>query len=277
MISVILAIAYLLRLISDRARQGLGEGPRENDRDLSGYSSDDEESNQSQERFDLKDNERPAASYHRSPITKPVSQGGYSRGYQTYLETSATSKLEQADGWLSDDGTTTSTSTAEIEQGAYRRLTLAAVTAADDSDLYEDFKSLWAKNQKQLTPKLRTTLYSIFRQRPDVYAFLLHCARKSSTRQSITKLVLSEFLQYKKTTHEKDSIPQPQLEHQLEALQICTRSHPIIFHDMCSIFDLNSAPHSNKMQLIKTLLRTNGKHKEVSCKYAFNPFSLYLL
>jgi len=266
MISVILAIAYFLRLISGRARQEFGEGPRDNDQDLSGYSSDDEESNQSQERFDL---QQPSTSYHQSPITKPVSQGGYSRGYQTYLETSSTTKLEQADGWLSDDGTTTSTSTAEIEQGAYRRLTLAAVTAADDSDLYEDFKSLWAKNKKQLNPKLRATLYSIFRQRPDIYAFLLHSARKSSTRQSITKLVLSEFLQYKKTTHEKDLIPQPQLEHQLEALQICTRSHPIIFHDICSIFDLDSSPHSNKMQLIKTLLRTNGKHKEVSLLQIF--------
>jgi len=255
MIGIILAIAYLLRLISGRARQ---ERPLD-DQDLSGYSSDDE---RSQEKSDLEDNEQQFTSHQ--PVTNPVSQGGYSRGYQTYLETSAKSKLEQADGWLSDDGATTSTSTAEIEQGAYRRLTLAAVTTADDADLYEDFKALWAKNQKQLDPKLRTTLYSIFRQRPDIYAFLLHCARKSSTRQSITKLVLSEFLQYKKTTPEKESIPQPQLEHQLEALQICTRSHPIIFHDMCSIFDLDSAPHSNKMQLIKTLLRTSGKHKEVS-------------
>ncbi|XP_065916559.1 exonuclease mut-7 homolog isoform X2 [Dysidea avara] len=259
MIGLVLVIAYLLRLISGRARQGLGERPQDNDQDLSGYSSDDEESNQFP---DLEDNEQQSTLYHQTPITKPVSQGGYSRGYHTYLETSAASKLEQTDGWLSDDETTTSISTAEIEQGTYRRLTLAAVTSADDSDLYEDFKALWAKNQKQLNPKLRTTLYSIFRQRPDVYAFLLHCARKSSTRQSITKLVLSEFLQYKKTVREKESIPQPQLEHQLEALQICTRSHPIIFHDMCSIFDLDSAPHSNKMQLIKTLLRTNGKHKE---------------
>ena len=193
---------------------------------------------------------------------QPVSPESCTGGFQLYLEASAASKQEQADGWLSDDATTDTISTTDIEEGSCRKLTLAAMTSADDSDLYEDFKSLWLKNSKQLNPKLRSTLYNIFRQRPDVYAFLLHCARRSAGRQSITKLVLSEFTQYKKSK-ENDLIPEIQVEHQLEALQICTRSLPIIFPDMCYIFQLESAPLDNRIQLIQTLLKTSGKHKEV--------------
>ena len=196
-------------------------------------------------------------------VTKPVSRGAFSGGYLAYLEASASLKQEQADGWLSDDATTDGNSVTEVEEGSCKKLTRAAMTCADDGELYDDFKSMWLKNSKQLSPTLRSTLYSIFRQRPDVYAFLLHCARKSNERQSITKLVLSEFVQYKKTPKEKGSIPEPQVKHQLEVLHICTGSHPTIFHDVCYIFDLDTAPLDNKIQLIQTLLQTPSKHNEV--------------
>ena len=196
-------------------------------------------------------------------VSKRVSQGGFSGGYFAYLEASATLKQEQTDGWLSDDATADANSVTEIEEGSYRKLTLAAMTGADDDDLYDDFKSMWLKNSKQLNPTLRSTLYSIFRKRPDVYTFLLHCACRSNECQSITKLVLLEFLQYKEKFIEKNSVPEPWIEHQLEALQVCTRSHPTIFHDMCNIFNLDTAPLDNKIQLIQTLLQTPDKHKEV--------------
>ena len=269
MIFVLIIIAHTMRLIAARIwpRERQNDVSRDStDMELSGYSSDDEQSSQSHhasEDFKMCEDNKLLEETKPTMISKPASQVRLSGGYTTYLETSAPSKVEQADGWLSDDATTSTVSTTEIDEGSCRKLTLAAMTIADDSDLYEDFKSMWMKNSKQLNPKLRSTLYGIFRQRPDVHAFLLHCARKSSARQSITKLVLSEFVQYKKTSKEKDSIPQPQLEHQLVALQICTRSHPIIFHDMCYIFDLDSAPVNNKIQLIQTLLQTAGKHKEV--------------
>ena len=259
MITVLLIIAHTVRLIVAHVwpRARLEYRSRDPvDRELSGYSCDDEQSSQSQD-------DKPLENAESFVMSKPASQGSFTSGYCTYLEASAASKHEQADGWLSDDTTTNAISTAEIEEGSCKKLTLAAMTSADDGDLYEDFKSMWLKNSKQLNPKLRSTLHNIFRQRPDVYAFLLHCARKSSARQSITKLVLSEFVQYKKLSKENDPIPEIQLEHQLEALQICTRSHPIIFPDMHSIFDLDSAPLDNKIQLIQTLLQTSGKHKEV--------------
>lgn len=264
MITVLIILAYTVRLIAARIWP-LGQqdyGSRDSvDRELSGYTSDDEQSSQSHYVSEVNDN-KPSGDVEQFVISKSASQGGFTGRY--HLEASASLKLEQEDGWLSDDdATTTGVSATEIEEGSYRKLTLAAMTSADDAELYEDFKSIWMKNSKQLNPKLRSMLCNIFRQRPDVYAFLLHCARRSSTRQSITKLVLSEFVQYKKTSKEKDSIPEPQLEHQLEALQICTRSHPIIFHDMCHIFDLDSAPLDNKIQLIQALLQTSGKHKEV--------------
>lgn len=268
MIVVLIIIAHAVRLIAaqiwPRARQGYGSRDHTNS-ELSGYDCDDEQSSQSHavlEEFKVCEGDKPSGT-EPFVISKPVSQGSFSGGFCTYLEASATYKQEQADGWLSDDATTNAISTTEIEEGSCKKLTLAAMTSADDSDLYEDFKSLWLKNSKQLNPKLRSTLHNIFRQRPDVYAFLLHCARKSSARQPITKVVLPEFVQYMKSSKEKDSIPEPQLEHQLEALQICTRAQPIIFHDMCYIFDLDSAPLDNKIQLIQTLLQTSGKHKEV--------------
>ena len=278
MITILIIIANVLRLIAGRIwpREPQDYGSRDSvDRELSGYSSDDEQSSQSHhisDDFKMYDDAKPSGDVKHLVISKPVSQGGFTGGYCTYLEASASSKLEQEDGWLSDDATTNSVSANdEIEEGSYRKLTLAAMTSADDGELYEDFKSMWMKNSKQLNPKLCSMLCNIFQQRPDVYTFLLHCAHKSSTRQSITKLVLSEFVQYKKTSKEKDLIPEPQLEHQLEALQICTRSHPIIFHDMCYIFDLDSAPIDNKIQLIQALLQTSGKHKEVrkSLNYVF--------
>ena len=269
MITVLLIIAHTVRLIVAHIwpRARLEYVSRDSvDRELSGYSSDDEQSSQSHyvtEDFKMYDGGTPSKNAEPFVTSKPVSQGGFIGGYCSYLEASATSKQEQADGWLSDDATTNTISTAEIEEGSCRKLTLVAMTSADDGDLYEDFKSMWLKNSKQLNPKLRSTLHNIFRQRPDVYAFLLHCAHKSSARQSITKLVLSEFVQYKKSSKESDPIPEIQLEHQLEALQICTRSQPIIFPDMYYIFDLDSAPLDNKIQLIQTLLQTSGKHKEV--------------
>ena len=265
MITVLLIIARTVRLIVAHVwpRARLEYGSRDSvDRDLSGYNSDDEQSSQSHyvsEDFKMYEGDKPSGNAEPFVFAKPVSQRGVIGGYCTYLE--ASSKQEQADGWLSDDATTNVE--VEIEEGSCRKLTLAAMTSADDGDLYEDFRSMWSKNSKQLNPKLRSTLYSIFRQRPDVYAFLLHCAHKSAARQSVTKVVLSEFVQYKKSSKENDSIPEIQLEHQLEALQICTRSHPIIFHDMYYIFDLDSAPLDNKIQLIQTLLQTSGKHKEV--------------
>ena len=269
MITVLLIIAHTVRLIVAHVwpRARLEYRSRDPvDKELSGYSCDDEQSSQSHyetENFKLHEDDKPLENAESFVMSKPASQGSFTSGYCTYLEASAASKHEQADGWLSDDTTTNAISTAEIEEGSCKKLTLAAMTSADDGDLYEDFKSMWLKNSKQLNPKLRSTLHNIFRQRPDVYAFLLHCARKSSARQSITKLVLSEFVQYKKLSKENDPIPEIQLEHQLEALQICTRSHPIIFPDMYSIFDLDSAPLDNKIQLIQTLLQTSGKHKEV--------------
>ena len=276
MITVLIIIAHAVRLIVarvwPRAREE-HESLDSTDSELSGYSCDGEQSSQSHhvsEEFKLYEGDKPSENMESFVVSKPVSQGGFSGGYCTYLETSASLKQEQTDGWLSDNATADANSVTEIEEGSYRKLTLAAMTSADDGDLYDDFKSMWLKSSKQLNPTLRSTLYSIFRQRPDVYAFLLHCARKSSARQSITKLVLSEFVQYKKSSKEKDSIPEPQVEHQLEALQICTRSHPIIFHDMCSIFNLDTAPLDNKIQLIQTLHQTSGKHKEVRKYYTFN-------
>ena len=269
MITVLIIIAHAVRLIVaqvwPRAREE-HESPDSTHRELSGY----EQSSQSHhvsEEFKLYEGDKPSEDMESFVVSKPVSQGGFSAGYSTYLEASASLKQEQTDGWLSDDATADTNSVTEIEEGSYRKLTLAAMTSADDGDLYDDFKSMWLKSSKQLTPTLRSTLYSIFRQRPDVYAFLLHCARKSSARQSITKLVLSEFVQYKKSSKEKDAIPEPQVEHQLEALQICTRSHPIIFHDMYYIFNLDTAPLDNKIQLIQTLQQTSGKHKEVRKNY----------
>ena len=270
MITILIIVARTIRLIAariwPRARLEYASRDHTVDMELSGYSSGDEQSSQSHhisEDFKVHEGDKPSEDAEPFVISKPISQGGFNGGYCSYLEAS-TAKQEQADGWLSDDATTGAMSTAEIEEGSCRKLTLATMTSADDGDLYEDFKSMWLKNSKQLNPTLRSTLYNIFRQRPDVYAFLLHCARRSSTRQSITKLVLSEFVQYKKSSQEEYVVPEPLLEHhQLEALQICTRSHPIIFHDMCSIFDLDAAPLDNKIQLIHTLLKTTGKHKEV--------------
>ena len=281
MITVLLIVAHAVRLIVaqvwPRARQD-HEAPNSTDRELSGYNCNAEQPSQSHhvsEKFGLYEGEKPSEDTESFVVSKPVSQGGFSGGYCTYLEASANLKQEQTDGWLSDDATADGDSVTEIEEGSYRKLTLAAMTCADDGDLYDDFKSMWLKNSKQLSPTLRSTLYSIFRQRPDMYAFLLHCARKSSARQSITKLVLSEFVQYKKRSKEKDSIPEPQVEHQLEALQICTRSHPIIFHDMCYIFNLDTAPLDNKLQLIQTLQQTSGKHKEVRKYVAFNFYQMF--
>lgn len=260
MITVLIIIAYTMRLIVAHV------WPRGRQEHGSCDSTDKEPEQPSHSHHASEDFKTYKPSENAEPFvtSKPVSQGGFSRGYCAYLEASSSSKQEQADGWLSDDATTSTVSTTEIEEGSCRKLTFAAITSADDSDLYEDFKAMWLKNTKQLNPKLRSTLYSIFRQRPDVYAFLLHCARKSLARQSITKLALSEFVQYKKSSKEKGSVPEPQLDHQLEALQICTRCHPIIFQDMYYIFDLDSAPLDNKIQLIQTLLHTSGKHKEVS-------------
>ena len=198
-----------------------------------------------------------------SVVSKGGSRGGFSGGYFAYREASASLKQKQTDGWLSDDATADGNSVTEIEEGSYRKLTIAAMTSADDSDLYDDFKSVWLKNSKQLSPTLRSTLYSIFRKRPDVYTFLLHCVRRSNERQSITKQVLPEFMQYKEKFTEKNAVPVPQMGHQLEALQACTRSHPTIFGDVCSIFNLDTAPLDSKIQLIRTLLQTPDKHKEV--------------
>ena len=264
MITLLLIIAHTLRVIAARVwpRAYRHFRSRDFERDLTSNDEESSQLHQASEDFVMCE-DRQSKNAESFVSANPVSPRSCTDGFQLYLEASTASKQEQADGWLSDDATTDAILTTDLEEGSCRKLTLAAMTCADDSDLYEDFKSLWLKNSKQLNPKLRSTLYNIFRQRPDVYAFLLHCARRSAGRQSITKLVLSEFVQYKKSSKENDLIPEVHVEHQLEALQICTRSLPVIFPDMCYIFQLESAPLENRIQLIQTLLKTSGKHKEV--------------
>ena len=55
--------------------------------------------------------------------------------------------------------------------------------------------------------------------------------------------------------------------HQVEALGLLTRCHPMLMDDLCALFDLKSAPERDKVFLIKALLAEKKMNRAVTYTY----------